>query len=722
MIKHRAILKIGMLHSSPRRWLSDPLFTKTKKGIFLTLTPKDSYAALEKLFLEEFSHRQMLDRMLSWGLRIFSVSIILIAIVALSVYEDIAKQLLLYQQFRGNFADWLSLVLMFLVIAGFALAPAIISGESSQLHDVLKSWFFHDIRRRRRLAKVVRSWKRDGDLHIYNVDTLPRNHWFWRLLAPLLLSHFQESVWHVRHDQASTLEQWLGKHDISRVQREVSPPCQVSEYVYDEQELSLLRWMGALALVAPVAQPYVTARLIRCIAPLLLTEERANQTGLLIERMSKDFGMTQLDERGRILWHGPVDVTERARNEIRVQLQEHWEEIVNLLESPISLCCLHQLLEISLPLKEQVSILERLLERIEATQQYDLILLYWLPMLGPMFSMDEEVEIRLNTGSVYQMLRPQVLDTLLTLFERNGQFNEALKLATYLQPLNPVQYGITISSLQERVGNFESAFSQLEKVTLPPETNPPQSIAVRLFQRRAWMVVSGRLAHKKNQGKQALAMLGSLLFGHSATNEPLWLWHFHNIKANYAEWDGDFASAIKQYRKCLLVPGLGDFEYGATFVNLSISQRFVFLEEPTNKESMYRSIENGARGVLFKRRVGDRDEMPVVLHNQALNILYAILHGLLPLERIDEVLVLAKEGLSIVEATHSMKRRAILTAEILLATTLAQEDTSIWKKKLQAYGPKAIDSEKEQILSLQTFCVRRFSRGFLEEFWGNKEK
>ena len=168
--------------------------------------------------------------------------------------------------------------------------------------------------------------------------------------------------------------------------------------------------------------------------------------------------------------------------------------------------------------------------------------------------------------------------------------------------------------------------------------------------------------------------------------------------------------------------GLGTFEYGTTFVNLAIAQRFVFLEEPTNKESMYHSIENGARGVLFKRRVGDRDAMPVVLHNQALNILYAIFHGLLPLDRIDEVLMLAKEGLSIVEATHSMKRRAILTAEILVATALTQEDTSIWKKKLQVYGPKAMDSEKEQILSLQTLCVRRFSRGFLEEFWEGKRK
>jgi hypothetical protein len=171
-----------------------------------------------------------------------------------------------------------------------------------------------------------------------------------------------------------------------------------------------------------------------------------------------------------------------------------------------------------------------------------------------------------------------------------------------------------------------------------------------------------------------------------------------------------------------LVPGLGDFEYGATLVGLATSQRCVFLDDSTLEEIMHRSIKNGALGLILNRRVGEHDGMPGVLHNQALTLLYALLYKLLPLERIDEVLMLAKEGLSMVEATNSIKHRAILTAEILLATLLAKQDTTPWRKKLQAYGPKAEDSEKEQILSLHTLCVRQFGRGFLEEFWGEEKK
>jgi len=587
--------------------------------------------------------------------------------------------------------------------------------------DMLKFWLSHDLRECRRLGRMMRSWNRAVPLHLYNVDSLPEGHWFWRLLAPLFLSYFPGSTWHVRHDQAAAVEQWLIRHDVGQIEREFHPPCPVSTYIYDEQEQQLLSWMEALALVNPVSRPYVTESLLCCVARKLLPEVNASQAAILIERMKTDFAMSHLDEQGRLLWRGQPEAPETVKDGLRSQLKEHRHEILSQLESPLSLCCLHQLLEPILPLQEQVPLLERLVKRIEATRQYDLIPLYWLPMIGPMFSVDEKVENRFSKVSIYQMLRPSVLDSLLTLFERNSQFHEALKLATYLQPLNPVQYGITISSLQERLGNFEEAYSQVERIALPAQVNAPQSVAVALFQRRAWMVVCARLEHKKAQGKEALATLASLLFSHSSHNPPLWLWHFHTIKASYAQWDGDYIRAIVHYRQCLLVPGLGDFEYGATLVGLATSQRCVFLDDSTLEEIMHRSIKNGALGLILNRRVGEHDGMPGVLHNQALTLLYALLYKLLPLERIDEVLMLAKEGLSMVEATNSIKHRAILTAEILLATLLAKQDTTPWRKKLQAYGPKAEDSEKEQILSLHTLCVRQFGRGFLEEFWGEEK-
>ena len=232
MVKHRALLLVGSLYTSPRQSLEEPLLIRTNQRVSLTLTEKDSLTALEQLLIQEAPSRQLLYRLLSWGLSLISVSIILVAIVALSVYEDLAKQLLLHHRFAGNYADWLSVGMMVLVIAGIGLAPAIVSGESSQLKEVLKSWFFHDLRRTHRLGKVIRGWKKTLPLHLYNVDRLSEQHWFWRLLAPVFLRHFQCSVWHVRHDQVNALEQWLQHHGVEAIERKQHPSAQVNSFFF----------------------------------------------------------------------------------------------------------------------------------------------------------------------------------------------------------------------------------------------------------------------------------------------------------------------------------------------------------------------------------------------------------------------------------------------------------------------------------------------------------
>ena len=68
-----------------------------------------------------------------------------------------------------------------------------------------------------------------------------------------------------------------------------------------------------------------------------------------------------------------------------------------------------------------------------------------------------------------------------------------------------------------------------------------------------------------------------LLFSHNEDNEPLWLWHFYNLKANLCEWEENYDEAITFYQKCLAIPALGAFEYGATFVNMAISYRFKYI-------------------------------------------------------------------------------------------------------------------------------------------------
>ena len=49
-----------------------------------------------------------------------------------------------------------------------------------------------------------------------------------------------------------------------------------------------------------------------------------------------------------------------------------------------------------------------------------------------------------------------------------------------------------------------------------------------------------------------------------------------------------------------------------------------FTNRKKNPKTIDKSIKLGRLGMVLKQSVGDRDEMPVVLHNFALNILYKI--------------------------------------------------------------------------------------------------
>ncbi len=104
------------------------------------------------------------------------------------------------------------------------------------------------------------------------------------------------------------------------------------------------------------------------------------------------------------------------------------------------------------------------------------------------------------------------------------------------------------------------------------------------------------------------------------------MWHFYNIKANLCEWEENYDEAINFYKKCLAIPALGPFEIWSNFYKYgNILYRFKYiLDVNKNDETINKAINFGKIGLNLKESVGDRDEMPVVLHNYALNILYKI--------------------------------------------------------------------------------------------------
>ncbi|MGE3592563.1 MAG: hypothetical protein AB7G52_08735, partial [Arcobacter sp.] len=204
----------------------------------------------------------------------------------------------------------------------------------------------------------------------------------------------------------------------------------------------------------------------------------------------------------------------------------------------------------------------------------------------------------------------------------------------------------------------------------------------------------------KEEGIESLNKLETLLFSHNEDNVPLWLWHFYNIKANLKEWEENYDEAIIFYKKCLSIPTLGAFEYGATFVNMAISYRCKYIEESIKDEKIIdKSIKLGRLGMNLKESVGDRDEMPVVLHNFALNILYKISNSF-DINLCNEVLTATNDALEILERTKSIKRLGMVLIENYISKSLLKIDTKDIVLKLENHLPNLGQSELKQLLNI----------------------
>lgn len=266
------------------------------------------------------------------------------------------------------------------------------------------------------------------------------------------------------------------------------------------------------------------------------------------------------------------------------------------------------------------------------------------------------------------------------------------------------------------MGQFTLAYESLPLNFEVKKALKPTELEVRYFQRKAWIIVSQRREDKKQEGIGCLEKLKELLFSHSEDNEPLWLWHYYNIKANYEEWNKNYILAIESYKKCLAIPALGAFEYGATFVNLAIAYRFMYLTNPThNEDIIQKSIDLGSIGVALKNSVGDRDEMPVVLHNQALNFLYK---KELSLKELEKVLALTNEGISILDNTNSIKRLGMLLIENIISCELLENSCSENINRLKAHWQYMNSNEHQQIINIyKEYRLNNKLKGikFLEE-------
>ncbi|MDY0052152.1 MAG: hypothetical protein RBR65_06375, partial [Aliarcobacter sp.] len=645
-----------------------------------------------------------------------SVIVILFAIGSVSIYEDILKKIVFEMPFSWETKDSISLFFVGIFFLGLLMMPSLLDGERSEFKNLISSWFNKDIRRLKKLKLAFSNFDKKTVIHLYNFDLEDSNHWIWRLLISTILNRFHTVNFYIRNDKSQSVLKRLKEFDLLNIEvikREKSTKkCDVEILLSSkEQKLySLMQLCSTVILKQRDKKSFISLELFEYCGKNFIRDDIDNKNQLIfgfqnfINRSFEDFRFLTQEKALQVYFTSNVTFKNLEEEEKRLAyyLRNHIEECISYFENPISFLILYYYVkEIVLDKKRTIKILEKFIESIEKKQQYELIDLYWFDIAGLMFDSKDSNNFEDSTNSYYRQLSIESLNKLIVLFKRNGHFDQAFLIARYLYEINPSKYSVIICSLYERMGNFDKALNSLPKNMTSNLNIKPNDTEVKFYQRKAWIIVSQRKEELKEEGLEALEKLKDIIFSHNEDNTPLWLWHYYNIKANYNEWEENYDKAVNHYKKCLSIPTLGAFEYGASFVNMAIAYRFIYLTQATQEVAkINEAIKLGKIGLMLKQSVGDRDEMPIVLHNQALNILYKVSNSSIDTSLCNEVLDLTQDALEILDKTKSVKRLGMILIENYIAKSLLKIEDKNILKRLEKQIEVLDENELNQLLKL----------------------
>jgi len=695
------------------------VISKHEDGIHITFCEDDTLDNLETNLSEltgsSFTY-YFKKRFSSTFISVVSVVVIMFALISASIYEDLFKKLIFEMPFNWEHSDSISMVFVAIFFLGMVMMPSILDGEGNEFKNILSSWFNKDIKKLKRLKLAFSLFDKKTPIHLYNFDLVDNEHWLYRLLLKTLVSRFYTINLYIRNDQVQSVQKKLEELDVLNIEvhkgKRESNKCDIDFLLSTkEQKLySLMQLSSSKLLNVSNKKVFISLELFEYCGRNFFEDQKDSKHQLIsgfqnfINRSFDDFRFINQEKSMQIHFTSNVKYKslEDEQKRLAYYLRNHIEECVSYFDNPISLLILYYYVkDIVLDEKRTILILEKFIDAVHKKQQYELVNDYWFDIAGQMFDSNSLESFEKTNNSFYRKLPIESLNKLIFLFERNGQFEQALLLAQYLYEINPNKYSVTICSLYERMGQFDKAYSSLPTKLNVGENEKPSDIEVRYFQRKAWIVVSQRKKDIKQEGLDSLEQLRQIIFSHNDDNEPLWLWHYYNIKANYAEWNEDYDGAIDNYRKCLAIPALGAFEYGATFVNMAIAYRFKYLTQDTqNFDTIDKSIKLGKLGVLLKESVGDRDEMPVVLHNQALNVLYKMVNSDIDSKECEEIEFITADAISILDRTKSIKRLGMLLIENCVTKSLLKQNYKDIEQRLQEHFTNLDENESSQVLKL----------------------
>ena len=720
MKQNNCFIYTSRLCNHKRKTLEDSCIVKKSNDIFITYCQNDSLDKFEadiSSIAGKSSFFYFLRKRISATLiSLISVIVILFAIGSVSIYEDILKKIVFEMPFSWETKDSISLFFVGIFFLGLLMMPSLLDGERSEFKNLISSWFNKDIRRLKKLKLAFSNFDKKTVIHLYNFDLEDSNHWIWRLLISSLLNRFNTVNFYVRNDKSQNILKRLKEFDllnIELIKREKSAKkCDVEILLSSkEQKLySLMQLCSTVILKQRDKKSFISLELFEYCGKNFIKDDIDNKNQLIfgfqnfINRSFEDFRFLTQEKALQVYFTSNVTFKDLEEEEKRLAyyLRNHIEECLSYFENPISFLILYYYVkEIVLDKKRTIKILEKFIESIEKKQQYELIDLYWFDISGLMFDSKDSNNFEDSTNSYYRQLSIDSLNKLIVLFKRNGHFEQALLVSSYLYEINPAKYSVIICSLYERMGNFDKALNSLPKNMSSNLNIKPNDTEVKFYQRKAWIIVSQRKKELKEEGLESLEKLKNIIFSHNEDNAPLLLWHYYNIKANYEEWEENYDKAVNHYKKCLSIPTLGAFEYGASFVNMAIAYRFIYLTQTTQEiAKINEAIKLGKIGLMLKQSVGDRDEMPIVLHNQALNILCKVSNSSIDTSLCNEVLDLTQDALEILDKTKSVKRLGMILIENYIAKSLLKIEDKNILKRLEKQIEVLDKNELNQLLKL----------------------
>ncbi len=719
MLQNSCNIYTSKLCETKRLKKQDSMISKGENCVNITFCEDDNLEKLEQDLNEltgnSFSYF-LKKRFSSTLISIVSVIVLMFALISASIYEDLFKKIIFELPFDWNVADTVSLIFVIIFFFGMVMMPSLLDGEGNEFKNILSSWFNKDIKKLKRLKLAFSLFDKKTTINLYNFDLIDAEHWIYRLLTKTIVSRFYTVNMYIRNDQIQSVKKKLESFGVANIEvikeKKSINACDIDFLLSSrEQKLySLMQLSSSTIIPNNDKRKFVSLELFEYCGRNFFEDTKDSSHQLIsgfqnfINRSFDDFRFIAQEKSMQIYFTSNVKFKNLGDEQKRLAyyLRNHIEECISYFDNPISLLILYYYVrDIVLDEKRTIAILEKFIDAVHKKQQYELIDDYWFSLAGQMFDSSSLEDFDKTNNSFYRKLSIDALNKLIFLFERNGHFDQALLLAKYLYEINPNKYSVSICSLYERTGQFEKAYNSLPKELNIGANSKPSDIEVRYFQRKAWIVVSQRKNEIKQEGLEALENLKSLIFSHNDDNEPLWLWHYYNIKANYAEWTEDYDGAIQNYNKCLSIPALGAFEYGATFVNMAIAYRFMYLTSNTqNFDNIDKSIKLGKLGVFLKESVGDRDEMPVVLHNQALNVLYKMVNSTLDEAACKEIVYITDDAISVLDRTKSIKRLGMLLIENCITKSLLKQNYEDVAQRLNTHFPLLDENESQQVLKL----------------------